>query len=48
MGMFRLSAVGRKKITGAKMTKNMKDRQEKYNKDRVKAMREKLKEAFNK
>jgi hypothetical protein len=46
MGTFRLSAVGRKKITGARMTKHMKERQENYNRDRVKEMREKLKEAF--
>jgi nanoRNase/pAp phosphatase (c-di-AMP/oligoRNAs hydrolase) len=43
MGMFRLSAAGHKKLTGAKMPKGIKERQEKYNRDHVKAMREKLK-----
>jgi hypothetical protein len=43
MGMFRLSAAGRKKQTGVKMPKSMKERQEKHNRERVKAMREKLK-----
>jgi hypothetical protein len=43
MGMFRLCAVGRKKQTRIKIPKSMKDRQERYNQDRVKAMREKLK-----
>jgi hypothetical protein len=47
MGMFRLSIAGRKKLTGAKMPKIIKERQDKHNRERVKAMREKLKEDFN-
>ena len=46
MGTFRLSAVGRKKQTGAKMPKSMKERQEKHNRERVKVMREKLKGTY--